>query len=56
MCMLQVKFDSRLKFFNLDQFSISFVPKGYLTKEIKNHPKLNQNWPEIKFNLQHVQR
>ena len=42
--MLQVKFDFRLKFFDLGQFSISFVPQGLKeTKEIDNQSRLNQN-------------
>ena len=41
--MLQFKFDFRLKFANLVQFSISFVPdRAKETKEIENQPGLNR--------------
>ena len=43
MYMLQVKFDFRLKLFNLGWFLISFVFQGLETMEIEKQPRLNQN-------------
>ena len=48
------KFDFKLTFFKQGWFSISFVSKGYETKEIENQPHLNQNSPEIKFDLKQI--
>ena len=47
----QVDFDFKLIFFNLGWFSMSFVFWGKETKGIRNQHRLNQNSPEIKYEL-----
>ena len=44
-CMLQVKFDFRLKFFNQGRFSVSFLSPGP-----KRQPELDINQGKVKTN------
>ena len=56
--MLQVKFDFRSKLFNLGWSVISLSLVFIIInrdKEITNQARLKSFWPEVKFNLQHIQ-